>query len=108
KRLRDNPDMLPNAREEFVRFYSPVNSDARRVMKDVEVNGQKMCRGEMLLLPFSSANRDDAVFERPDEIILDRSPNPHMGFGNGIHRCAGSFLARLFFDAMFNEIMKRI
>jgi len=108
KRLHDNPDMLPNAREEFVRFYSPVNSDARRVVKETELKGQKMYPGEMLLLPFSSANRDDTVFERPDEIILDRTPNPHMGFGNGIHRCAGSFLARLFFDAMFKEVMERI
>jgi len=108
ERLRKNPDMLPNAREEFVRYFTPVNSEARRVMKETELHGQKMLPGEALLVPFASANRDATIFERPDDIILDRMPNPHMGFGNGIHRCVGSFLARVFFDSMFREVMSRI
>ena len=108
QRLADNPEMLPIAREEFVRFFSPISTNVRRVMKEVEVGGQRMLPGEYVLLAWGSANRDETIFDRPDEVILDRAPNPHMGFGNGIHRCAGSFLARLFFDAMFHEVMTRI
>lgn len=108
QQLIDNPDLLPKAREEFVRYFTPVHGQARRVMQDVEVNGQKMKKGDPVLLPFSSANRDEKTFENASEIILDRMPNPHVGFGSGIHRCLGSFLARVFFDAMFTEMIRRM
>jgi len=108
RKLIDNPDMLPIAREEFVRFYSPVTSAGRFVTQAVEVNGQMLEPGRQLMLSFSSANRDEAVFENAGEIDVERFPNPHIGFGSGIHRCLGSFLARMFFETMFNEVMARL
>lgn len=108
RKLIDNPDMLPIAREEFVRFYSPVHSAARLVTREVVVNGQRMEPGEQIMVAFSSANHDEAVFENAGEIDVERFPNPHVGFGSGIHRCLGSFLARMFFETMFAEVMARM
>ncbi len=108
RKLIDNPDMLPVAREEFVRFYSPVHSAARLVTTEVVVNGQRMAPGEQIMVAFSAANHDEAVFENAGEIDVERFPNPHIGFGSGIHRCLGSFLARMFFETMFDEVMRRM
>jgi cytochrome P450 len=108
RELIERPDMMTLAREEFVRFFSPVHGQARLVKQPVEVAGQHLRPGEQVLLAFSSANRDEAVFPDADKIVLDRVPNPHVGFGSGIHRCLGSFLARVFFDAMFTEVIERI
>jgi cytochrome P450 len=68
---------------------------ARRLLEDVEYKGCPMKAGERVLMNFPAANRDPAVFDRPDEIILDRAINRHVAFGAGIHRCAGSNLARM-------------
>lgn len=108
QQLRDNPDWMPKAREEFVRYFSPVHGQARLVKQDTELGGQQLHDGEQILLAFSAANRDESVFPDADRIVLDRMPNPHIGFGSGMHRCLGSFLARVFFDSMFNAAMRRI
>ena len=108
QRLIDDPALFPVATEEFVRFYTPVHTMPRHVTKDVEVGGQTLRAGDPVLLGYSSANRDETVFERPDEIILDRLPNPHVGWGGGIHRCVGSFLARIMFEVMVKEVLARI
>jgi cytochrome P450 len=68
---------------------------ARVVKEEVTVQGRTMQPGERVLLSFPAANRDPEMFERPDEVILDRERNRHIAFGAGIHRCAGSNLARL-------------
>lgn len=94
RRLRDEPAIIDAATEEFLRAFAPVTM-AREVAVDTTVGGCPMRAGERLLLPFPSGNRDDAVFDRPDEIVLDRSPNRHFTFGVGIHRCLGSNLARM-------------
>ena len=93
-RLRAEPELLPMAVEEMLRFYSPVTM-GRKVMEPVEVGGVDMKPGDKVLLNFPGANRDPAAFEKPDEVILDRKRNRHMAFGLGIHRCAGSNLARM-------------
>ncbi len=93
-RLRAEPELLPTAVEELLRFYSPVTM-GRKVMEPVEVGGVEMKPGDKVLLNFPGANRDPAAFEKPDEVILDRKRNRHMAFGLGIHRCAGSNLARM-------------
>jgi len=108
RRLIENPDLIPPAREEFLRFFSPIHALARTVSKDTVFNGQKMFKGERVLLPFSSANRDPKVFENPEQVVLDRHPNRHVGFGAGIHRCVGSFLARVAFDSMLNAWLRRV
>jgi cytochrome P450 len=94
QRLRDEPELLSTAVEELLRAYAPVTM-AREAAVDTELAGCPVAAGTPLLLPFPSANRDPELFERPDEVILDRSPNRHVSFGVGIHRCLGSHLARL-------------
>lgn len=94
ERLVAEPDLLPTAIEEFLRAYAPVTM-ARLVRDDFEFNGCPMKAEEWILLSFPAANRDPAFFDRADEVLIDRSPNRHAAFGLGIHRCAGSHLARM-------------
>lgn len=94
RRLVAEPELMPTAIEEFLRAYSPVTM-ARRLLEDVEYKGCPMKAGERVLMNFPGANRDPEVFDRPDEGILDRAINRHVAFGAGIHRCAGSNLARM-------------
>ncbi|HEY5874864.1 MAG TPA: cytochrome P450 [Ilumatobacteraceae bacterium] len=94
RRLREQPDLWPTAVEELLRAYSPVTM-ARLVDHDVEFQGCPMQADDRVLLSFAAANRDPRMFERPDDVILDREHNRHVAFGSGIHRCAGSNLARL-------------
>ena len=93
-RLIDEPEIMPLAIEELLRFYAPVTM-ARLVKDDFEFNGCPMHADEWVLLPFPAANRDPEFFDRADEFIIDREENRHAAFGLGIHRCAGSNLARM-------------
>jgi cytochrome P450 len=88
------PAVMATAVEELLRAYAPVTM-ARLVRDDTEFEGCPMKAEEWILLSFPAANRDPAFFDRPDEVILDRQPNRHAAFGLGIHRCAGSHLARM-------------
>jgi cytochrome P450 len=92
--LRADPDLWPTAIEELLRAYSPVTM-ARMVDRDIEFQGCAMHEGDRILMSFPAANRDPRQFEHPDQVILDREHNRHVAFGAGIHRCAGSNLARL-------------
>ncbi len=92
--LVDDPEALPFAVEEFLRAYAPVTM-ARLVKEPIDFEGCPMQPEEWVLLSFPAANRDPEAFDRPDEVILDRSPNRHAAFGLGPHRCAGSHLARM-------------
>lgn len=94
ERLVAEPELVPTAVEELLRAYAPVTM-ARLVKDDVEYQGCPMRAEDWVLLPFPAANRDPAVFDDPDEVILDRQPNRHAAFGLGAHRCAGSHLARM-------------
>ena len=94
QRLIDEPEIMPLAIEELLRAYSPVTM-ARIATEDIEVGGCPIKAGDKVLMNFPGANRDPAVFDRPDEVILDRAQNRHVAFGAGIHRCAGSNLARM-------------
>ena len=93
-RLVDDRALLPTAMEELLRAYAPVTM-ARLVERDVEWNGCPMKANEWVLLPFPSANRDPEIWDRPDDVIIDREVNRHAAFGLGVHRCAGSHLARM-------------
>jgi cytochrome P450 len=72
------------------------------------VGGQHIEAGDRLVLSWSSANFDESVFDRPDEVILDRFPNRHQAFGLGIHRCLGSNLARAEFAVVLEEVLRRL
>ena len=90
----ENKDLIPTAVEEFLRAYSPVFI-ARVAEEDTEVSGCPVSAGEWTVLAFPSANRDPELFDRPDEVLIDREENRHSAFGLGAHRCLGSNLARL-------------
>ena len=94
QRLVDDPSLIPTAIEELLRAYSPVTM-ARVATADTEIAGCPVHEGDKVLLSFAAANRDPAAFERADEVIIDRAHNRHIAFGVGIHRCAGSNLARM-------------
>ena len=104
-RLVNEPELMPLAIEELLRAYAPVTM-ARLVKDDFDFNGCPMKAEDWVLLSFPAANRDPEVFERADEVILDRSPNRHAAFGLGIHRCAGSHLARMEMRVALEEWLK--
>ena len=94
ERLVREPELMPTAIEEFLRAYAPVTM-ARLVKQDMDYNGCPMKAEEWVLLPFPAANRDPEMFDRADEVLIDREVNRHAAFGLGPHRCAGSHLARM-------------
>ncbi len=94
ERLVAEPDLLPTAMEELLRAYAPVTM-ARLVREDMDFHGCPMRADDWVLLPFPAANRDPAAFDDADQVIIDREVNRHAAFGLGIHRCAGSHLARM-------------
>ncbi len=107
RRLVAEPDLMPVAVEELLRAYSPVTM-AREVAKDTVVAGCPMRAGEKVLLSFPAANRDPEVFPDADRVVLDRQHNRHVAFGVGIHRCAGSNLARMELRVALEEWLARI
>jgi cytochrome P450 len=93
--------------EEYLRAFAPA-SMAREVVQDVELGGHQLRKGQLILLPFPAANRDPAVFDRPDEVVLDRTQNNHAAFGMGIHRCLGLHFARLEMQIGLQTFLRRI
>ncbi|HEY5113566.1 MAG TPA: cytochrome P450, partial [Coriobacteriia bacterium] len=106
ERLVNEPELMPFAIEEFLRFYAPVTM-ARLVKQDMEYLGCPMREDDWILLGFPAANRDPVVFKDADTFIIDRQENRHLAFGLGIHRCAGSNLARLELRVAIEEFIKR-
>jgi len=96
------------ATEEFLRFFTPAQGDARTVTQDCEVAGYEFKQYDRILISFAIPNRDPKYFEDPDTIHLDRFPNRHAAFGLGNHRCIGSNLARMQFKGIMQECLKRI
>jgi cytochrome P450 len=107
RRLVDEPALMPTAVEELLRAYAPVTM-ARVVTEDVEVHGACIAAGDKVLMAFPSANRDPAAFPDPDRVVLDRAENRHVAFGVGIHRCAGSNLARMELRVALEEWLARM
>ena len=105
-RLVNEPDLMPLAIEEFLRYYAPVTM-ARLVKADMEYLGCAMKEDDWILLGFPAANRDPTVFADADRFVIDRRENRHLAFGLGIHRCAGSNLARLELRVALEEFIAR-
>jgi cytochrome P450 len=108
KRLIEEPDSRRLACEEFLRHVSPIQTLARTVTTDTELGGCHLQRGDRILIAWAGANRDEKVFERSDDVVLDRYPNRHLAFGVGIHRCIGSNLARAQFLAVLDAVLSRM
>ena len=103
-----DPELTPLAIDEIVRFVTPVNHMVRTAASDYELRGQTIREGDKLVLFYGSANRDEEVFDSPDELCLDRNPNRHLGFGIGEHFCLGAHLARMTSGNLFRELTGRL
>ena len=108
KRLEDNPDFIPTAVQEIIRWQTPLAHMRRTATEDHELFGHDIAAGDKVLLWYLSANRDETVFERPDDIIVDReNARRQLAFGYGIHRCVGARLAELQVRILLEEMAKR-
>jgi cytochrome P450 family 142 subfamily A polypeptide 1 len=108
QKLIANPDLIDCAVDEIIRWSSPVISFIRTVTRDHSLHGVDLHKGDRVLLLYQSANRDESVFDAPDELRIDRSPNPHVAFGFGPHFCLGANLARLEVKVVFEELFRRL
>jgi cytochrome P450 len=106
--LRADPGVLPLVVEELMRWDTPLQLFERWVLEDVEIHGVRVPRGAELGLVFGSANRDPSTFPDPDELRIDRDPNPHLTFGAGTHFCLGAPLARLELRTSFATVLRRL
>lgn len=106
--LKSRPDELAaTAVDEFLRFDAPLHLFERTATEDTEIGGVKIAAGQKIAALLGSAGRDGDVFERPDELDLTRDPNPHIGFGAGIHFCIGAPLARMEMTTSLPALIKR-
>jgi cytochrome P450 len=105
--LREDLSMLPTAVEEMVRWTSPSPSKRRTATRTVRLGGASIEAGQKVQIWEGSANRDANVFERADAFDITRKPNPHLGFGQGVHYCLGANLARLELRVLFEELLSR-
>jgi cytochrome P450 family 142 subfamily A polypeptide 1 len=108
QRLVADRGLLPGAVEEMLRWVSPIKNMARQMTRDVELHGETLHQGEKLLLLYPSGNRDERVFDRPEEFDITRTPNDHMAFGFGAHFCLGNRLARMELSVMFDRLLDRL
>lgn len=106
--LIDNPDKIPQACEEFLRYFTPQQGLARTVTEPVTIGDVDLQVNDRVLLSWASANQDESAFECPNEVILDRFPNRHTTFGIGVHRCLGSHIARIELTTMVARMLARI
>ena len=105
--LRSDLELLPTAIEEMVRWTSPSPSKRRTATEPVSLGGHEIAPGDKVLVWEGSANRDAAVFDAADSFDIERKPNPHLGFGQGVHYCLGANLARLELRVLFEELLGR-
>lgn len=103
--LREDPALIPSAVEEILRWANPLHYFRRTTIADTEIAGQQIKAGEKVAMIYTSANRDEAVFEDPDGFDIHRNPNPHLSFGIGQHFCLGVHLARLEGRVFFEELL---
>jgi len=106
--LGREPERMPTAVEELIRWTTPVLNMCRVATRDTEVDGVEITAGQQVVLMYGSANRDESVFDEPQRFDVTRDPNPHISFGFGTHFCLGASLARLELRIMFDELISRL
>ena len=107
-KLIADPSLIDSTIDEIVRFVSPVLSFHRTVTEAHTYQGVDFVPGDRILMLYQSANRDETVFDDPDTFRIDRSPNPHLGFGIGTHYCLGANLAKAELRVVFEELFRRL
>jgi cytochrome P450 len=108
RQLIDHPELYSTAADEFLRYFSVNKQLSRTVSRDTVLAGQQLRRNDRVLISWIAANHDDQQFDRPGEVVLDRSPNHHVAFGLGPHRCIGAPLARVMFEVMVKAVLDRM
>jgi cytochrome P450 len=106
--LRANMQLLPSAIEETLRYRAPLQWMMRTPTRKIELSGQTLLPGQLILAVIGSANRDSKHFERPDEFDITRDPNPHIAFSHGIHFCLGAALARMEARIAITDLLERL
>jgi cytochrome P450 len=107
-RLRGDDRLTELAFDEFLRYFTVTQALSRTATKDTSIEGYPISAGERVFIVWAAANRDPAAFERPEEVILDRSPNRHVGFGWGPHRCIGALVAKEMFRSTLQAVLGRM
>jgi cytochrome P450 len=108
RKLKANPALIPGHVEESIRWVTPVKHFMRSATADTELAGQKIAKGEWLMLCYPSGNRDEAVFNEPFKYDIERSPNKHVAFGYGAHVCLGQHLGRMEMRILWEELLPRL
>ncbi len=103
--LRADPTLIPGAVEEIIRYANPLHYFRRTALADTELAGTRIAAGDKVAMYYTSANRDDEVFNEPQAFDIRRHPNPHLSFGIGSHFCLGVHLARLEGKVFFEELL---
>lgn len=107
-KLKANPALIPGLVEEAIRWTTPVKHFMRSATQDTEVRGRQIAKGDWLMLCYLSANRDEDIFNSPNEFRVDRDPNRHVGFGYGPHLCLGQHMAKMEMRILFEELLPRL
>jgi cytochrome P450 len=108
RKLRDNPALIESMVPEVIRWQTPLAHMRRTALKDTELGGKTIRKGDRVVMWYISGNRDDEMIEKPNDFIIDRArPRTHLSFGFGIHRCVGMRLAELQLRIVWQEILKR-
>lgn len=107
-RIKREPNLIPSLVDEAIRWTTPVKTFMRTATADTELRGQRIAKGDWLMLCYASANRDEEVFADPDTFRVDRAPVKHIAFGSGAHVCLGQHLARMEMRLLFEELLSRV
>ncbi len=108
QKLRDDRSLIPNMVSEIIRWQTPLAYMRRTATRDTELVGKKISKGDKVAMWYVSANRDEAVFEAPNELRIDRkNARQHLSFGLGVHFCMGSRLAEMQLRVLWEESLKR-
>jgi len=108
EKLRQNPELLPLAVDESIRWVTPVKHFMRTATEDYELRGKTIKTGESVMLMYASANRDEDAFDEPFRFKVDRRPNKHLAFGHGAHHCLGHLLAKMEMRALYKALLGKI
>lgn len=108
EKLRKEPEIISRAVEEFARYFSPLTHMGRDVSEDTFIADQVIKEDSRVSLCWASANRDEGVFENPNEVVLDRKMNPHVAFGFSHHKCLGAHHARQLTRILVREVVKKV